>query len=111
MSRTASDQLPARATSSAKEDSRCELCHREAKRHTVHHLVPRSQGGKLGPTARLCSTCHKQLQALFSEATLARELHSLDLIRANPEVARFLKWARRQKGDTGFRVRRANNRR
>ena len=111
MARTASDQLSTRATNIAKEDTRCELCRREAKRCTVHHLTPRSQGGKLGPTTRLCSTCHRQLHALFSEATLARELHSLALIRANPEVARFLKWARRQKGDTGFRVRRSNNRR
>ena len=110
MARTASDQHSVRATHIAKEDMRCELCRREAKRCTVHHLVPRSQGGKLGPTTRLCSTCHNQLHALFSETTLARELHSLDLIRANPEMARFLKWAHRQKDDTGFRVRRANNR-
>ena len=111
MARTASDLLSMRVLPTAKEATRCELCRREARRHTVHHLVPRSQGGKLGPTARLCSTCHKQLHALFSEATLAREFHSLDLIRANPEVSRFLKWARRQKGDTGLRVRRSNNRR
>ena len=111
MARTASDQLSTRATHVTNEDTRCELCLREATRYTVHHLVPRSRGGKLGPTTRLCSTCHRQLHALFSEATLARELHSLDLLRANPEVARFLKWARRQKGDTGFRVRRSNNRR
>ena len=111
MARTASDQVSLRATSIDKEDTRCELCRREAQQHTVHHLVPRSQGGKLGPKTRLCPTCHKQLHALFSEATLARELHSLDLIKANAEVARFLKWARRQKADTGFRVRRSNNRR
>ncbi|MCI0877720.1 MAG: HNH endonuclease [Chloroflexi bacterium] len=111
LARTASDQLSTRATPIVKDDTRCELCRREAERYTVHHLVPRSRGGKWGPTTRLCSTCHRQLHALFSEATLARELHSVDLIRANPEVARFLKWARRQKGDTGFRVRRANNRR
>ena len=111
MARTASDQLSMQATHIAKDDTHCELCRREAKRYTVHHLVPRSQGGRLGPTTRLCSTCHKQLHALFSGSTLARELHSLELIRANPEMARFLKWARRQKGDTGFRVRRANNRR
>ena len=84
---------------------------REHASDTGRRLVPRPRVGKLGPTTRLCPTCHKQLHALFSEQTRARELHSVDLIRANPEVARFLKWARRQKGDTGFRVRRANNRR
>ncbi len=44
----------------------CELCHREAERYTVHHLVPRAKGGRFGPKAKLCPTCHRQLHALFS---------------------------------------------
>lgn len=81
------------------------------ERYTVHHLVPRSRGGRFGPTARLCPTCHRQLHAMFSEATLARELHSIDLLRCNPQVSGYLRWVRRQKGPTNFRVRRANGRR
>ena len=93
------------------DNSVCELCLREPEKFTVHHLVPRSQGGKFGPKAKLCPTCHRQLHALFSEATLAKELRSLDQIRANPEMAGYLSWARKQKGPTNFRVRRSNNRR
>ena len=89
----------------------CELCLRESIRFTAHHLVPRSRGGKFGPKARLCPTCHRQLHAMFSEATLAKELNSILTLRANPEVASYLKWVQRQKGPTNFRVRRANNRR
>ena len=89
----------------------CELCAREAERSTVHHLVPRAKGGRFGPKAKLCPTCHRQLRALFSEATLAKELHSIDLIRANPQMSEYLHWARRQKGPTSFRVRRAKDRR
>ena len=89
----------------------CELCRRESLRFTAHHLVPRSRGGKFGPKARLCPTCHRQLHAMFSEATLAKELNSISTLRANPEVASYLKWVQRQKGPTNFRVRRANNRR
>ncbi len=89
----------------------CELCERECLRFTEHHLVPRSRGGKLGPKARLCPTCHRQLHAMFSETTLAKELSSLESLRANPEVAGYLKWAKRQKGPANFRVRRANHRR
>jgi hypothetical protein len=48
---------------------------------------------------------------MFSEATLAKELNSIESLRANPEVASYLAWVRRQKGPTNFRVRRANNRR
>ena len=48
---------------------------------------------------------------MFSEATLAKELNSIETLRANSEVASYLKWMRRQKSPTNFRVRRANNRR
>jgi hypothetical protein len=48
---------------------------------------------------------------MFSEATLAQELHSIDRLHANPQVNSYLKWVRRQKGSTNFRVKRANHRR
>ena len=89
----------------------CELCLRESPRLTVHHLVPRSRGGRFGPKAQLCSTCHRQLHALFSESTLAQGLDSLESIRANPQMAGFLKWARRQQGPASFRVKRSHQRR
>lgn len=99
------DVLPSRG-----EAIICELCHRKVDRYTVHHLVPRARGGRFGPKATLCPTCHRQLHAMFSETTLAQELHSIELLRANPQVAAYLKWVRKQKG-ASFRVRRANNRR
>ena len=89
----------------------CQLCLRQSQRFTVHHLVPRSRGGKFGPKAKLCPTCHRQLHALFSESTLAKEMDSLERIRVNPEMASYLEWVRKQKGQANFRVRRANNRR
>ena len=91
-------------------DKACQLCHRKSPRLTVHHLVPRSRGGRFGPKAQLCSTCHRQLHALFSESTLAQGLDSLELIRANPKMAGYLKWVRRQQGPANFRVRRSNDR-
>ena len=96
---------------SAVEQIGCELCHRESASYTTHHLIPRTEGGRFGPKAKLCPTCHRQLHALFSEATLARELGTIDRIRANPEMSRYVKWVRKQKGLANFRVRRANHRR
>lgn len=104
--KTRSQPLPARL---AAVD--CELCQREVDLYTVHHLVPKSRGGKFGPTANLCPTCHRQLHALFTETTLAEELNSIALLRANPQVNSYLKWVRKQKSAGGFKVRRANNRR
>lgn len=60
---------------------------REVDGYTVHHLVPRARGGRLDPTAILCSICHPQIHALFSEGTLADELHSVALLRANRRVS------------------------
>ena len=90
-------------------DRRCALCRREVDRITVHHLVPRARGGNHGPKANLCPTCHRQLHAMFSVATLADELHSVELLRAHPRVAGFLRWMSKQRG-ASFPVRRANNR-
>ena len=106
--RNSAHPLPAKA-----ETTECELCQREVDRYTVHHLVPKAKGGRFGPTANLCPTCHRQLHALFTEATLAEELNSITLLRANPQVNGYLKWVRKQKsaGGFGFKVRRANNRR
>ena len=106
-SRTRKDSLPL----SSEEPQSCELCLREAQQYTVHHLVPRAEGGKFGPRTRLCATCHRQLHAMFTEATLAKEFNSLDSIRNHPEMRGYLRWARKQKDGASFRVRRANDRR
>ena len=103
--RTSLQPLPARV-----EAIVCELCRREVDRYTVHHLVPKARGGKFGPTANLCPTCHRQLHALFSEATLAEELNSISRLQSNPRVNSYLKWVRKQKSAGGFKVRRANDR-
>jgi 5-methylcytosine-specific restriction protein A len=90
------------------ETDQCELCLRQAPRYTAHHLVPRARGGSHGPKAKLCPTCHRQLHAMFTEATLARELYSIVRLRSNPEVHQYLRWVRRQQGATSFRVRRSS---
>lgn len=91
------------------DNGKCALCERAVERSTVHHLVPRARGGNHGPTARLCPTCHRQVHAMFSLTTLADELYSVELLRANPRVAAFLRWMRKQRGTT-FQVRRARER-
>ena len=91
------------------DDGKCALCERAVERFTVHHLIPRARGGSHGPTARFCPTCHRQVHAMFSETTLAEELYSVELLRANDRVAAFLQWMRKQRG-AAFKVRRARER-
>ncbi|NOX37320.1 MAG: HNH endonuclease [Calditrichaeota bacterium] len=85
---------------------RCELCEREVSRVTIHHLIPRQKNGGKGPTARICSACHRQLHHIFENTTLARELNTLEKIRQHPEMQRFLNWVRKQDPDRRIRVRR-----
>ena len=91
------------------DDGRCALCRREVDRITVHHLVPRARGGNHGPKANLCPTCHRQVHAMFSVSTLAEERYSIELLRAHPRIAAFLRWMSRQRG-AAFPVRRAKSR-
>lgn len=86
----------------------CQLCQRDLPSLTVHHLVPRSQGkrGQPLPTLLICSACHRQIHALFSNAELARDLNTRDKLVSHPAMERFLKWVRKQSPQTQVRVRR-----
>jgi hypothetical protein len=83
----------------------CQLCERDVERVTVHHLIPKEEDGKHGPRAELCSACHRQIHVLYDNTRLARELHSLDRLRDEPEMRRFLSWVRKQRPDRRIKVR------
>jgi hypothetical protein len=88
----------------------CELCERETERLTVHHLIPRQtisrqKNGGDGPRAEICSACHRQIHALFDNATLARELNCVERLRDEPRMRRFLAWVRKQDPDRRVKVR------
>lgn len=86
----------------------CELCERDVSTTTQHHLTPKEHGGRR--TVELCSPCHRQIHALYTNDTLAEELNSLKELRQAPEMRRFLKWIRKQR-DRHFKVDAANKRR
>ena len=86
----------------------CALCGRAVARLTKHHLRPRSEGGV--ETERLCGACHRQVHALFTNRTLAVELDTLHKLRANEQIARYLRWAAKQH-DRHIRVRKSRSRR
>ncbi len=90
--------------------NKCELCLREDLNYTIHHLIPRAKGGNHGPKARLCHTCHRQIHTLFTEGTLAKDLYSIELLKSNSKVNKFVKWIRKQKRTHDFRVRKSRTR-
>lgn len=90
----------------------CELCERVVDSVTVHHLFPKSQGRRAGrkiyqlPTVQVCRACHRQLHALFSNKDLARELDSLEKLKAHPAMEKFLSWVKKQDPNKKIKVRR-----
>ncbi len=89
---------------------KCELCEREVERLTVHHLIPRQKVKQKkadpGPTANICSACHRQIHNLFDNKRLAQELNSLDALKTEPQMEKFLFWVKKQKPDKRVQVHR-----
>ena len=74
----------------------CELCLRKGVGTTVHHLTPKEEGGRDLPTADLCTPCHKQIHALFTNKELADGLNTLAALQQDERMARYLRWIRKQ---------------
>ena len=80
-------------------DPVCALCGRPVPRdvaQSLHHLIPRSKGGKGGPTVLLHHICHKEIHATLREAELARAFNTPEALRAHPRLARFIDWVRKR---------------
>ena len=87
----------------------CALCCRTVPSTTAHHLVPKSRGGR--ETEPLCLDCHSMVHTLFDNKRLERELCSIAALRAEPAMARYLKWVASRPGATRFRPRSSRRRR
>jgi hypothetical protein len=86
----------------------CPLCRRPIPPgvpQSQHHLIPRSKGGKGGPTVLLHHICHKEIHAALSEAELAKGFATIEALRAHPRIARFVEWVARRPPGFVSRVR------
>ncbi|MBW4574885.1 MAG: HNH endonuclease [Aphanothece sp. CMT-3BRIN-NPC111] len=86
----------------------CELCGREVDSLTVHHLIPRQKTKHkkvdIGPTANICSACHRQIHTLFDNTHLAQQLNTLEKLKNEPQMQKFLSWVKKQDPDKRVRV-------
>lgn len=94
----------------------CALCQRQTPALTRHHLIPRSlhqrswvrrsfSREERHKTCWLCKPCHKQVHAILPEAQIGREYRSIETLAAQPEIAQFVHWIRRQPVGSDIRVR------
>ncbi|SFQ01180.1 hypothetical protein SAMN04515668_1151 [Hymenobacter arizonensis] len=75
----------------------CGLCEREVQFTSRHHLVPREEGGRHGPTVDLCQPCHSSVHRFLSNRELARRYPSVEALRDAEELQTYLRWIRRQR--------------
>jgi DNA-directed RNA polymerase subunit RPC12/RpoP len=87
---------------------RCALCERQVRQVSKHHIVPKSEGGR--DTVDLCAACHKTLHSFFTNETLAAHLNTLEALRQDQDIARYLRWVRKQR-DSRIPVRARRHRR
>jgi len=84
-------------------DPICPLCDRsipEDVPQSLHRSIPKSKGGKRGPTVLLHRICHKEIHATPGEVELARRYNTVGALRGHPRLAKFFAWV--QKRPPGF---------
>ncbi|HBB32829.1 MAG TPA: hypothetical protein DDZ80_21660 [Cyanobacteria bacterium UBA8803] len=88
----------------------CELCERDVAELTVHHLIPKqkakNQKPETIPTANICSACHRQIHSLFDNTRLSQEFNSLEKLKDEPQMQKFLSWLKKQDPSKRVRVHR-----
>lgn len=86
------------------EREQCPLCERDMLLHnlTKHHLVPKSCGGRV--TEKICRTCHRQLHALFANKELEKELNSVETLKENTDIQKYLAWVANKNPDKYFQA-------
>lgn len=85
----------------------CNLCERKVSTLTEHHLTPREYGGKDLDTAMLCIPCHKQIHALFTNKELAVKFNSIDKLKNNEKINRYLKFIKKHPGDSHIQIKKS----
>ncbi|UOE93125.1 MULTISPECIES: HNH endonuclease [Bacillaceae] len=93
-----------------KKRGACELCLRTDIEQTVHHLIPREEGGALLEKAMLCIPCHKQIHALYSNRELAIRLHTIEALQADEKIQSYLRWIKKQPSTVLTKVKKSKTR-
>lgn len=78
----------------------CELCNRSVSIITKHHLIPLEKGGKKLDTIHLCPTCHTAIHSLFTNRELASRFNSLERIKNDYKIVKYLKFIENIPGDS-----------
>lgn len=85
----------------------CELCNRNVSIITEHHLIPLEKGGKKFNTIHLCTSCHTAIHSLFTNRELAARFNSLELLKRDVKIIKFLKFIEKIPGDSPVEIKKS----
>ncbi|MDY5912444.1 MAG: HNH endonuclease [Inconstantimicrobium porci] len=88
----------------------CDLCGRKVPTITKHHLIPKEHGGRDLSTAKLCIPCHKQIHALYTNKYLSTRLYTIDLLKDDEKIKKYLNFIRKHPGDTMITIKKSKRR-
>ena len=77
-------------------EKRCELCERSDIKLTKHHLIPREEGGTEKDIVMICSDCHRQIHASYSNQELALRLVSIEALKSDEKLKKFIRFIKKQ---------------
>jgi len=78
--------------------SKCAICERDVSFITKHHLIPKQKGGR--ETINVCKPCQKQIHALFTNYILKIKYSSIEKIKNNPDMKKFINWIKNKDIET-----------
>ena len=82
----------------------CELCSRQVRDLTRHHLIPQTRHKNRRNKrdfdrvdvkhciALLCRPCHSHIHATIANKMLEREFNTVEALAAHPDIHRFVQW-------------------
>ncbi|MGY8640337.1 MAG: HNH endonuclease, partial [Verrucomicrobiales bacterium] len=65
-------------------------------KESKHHLIPKLKGGKHGPVAIVHEICHGKIHSVFTEAELAKNFATIELMLEHEEIQKFVKWVKKR---------------
>lgn len=79
---------------------KCDICGRDlikGKTVNLHHLIPKTYKGTV--TIPIHTICHSKIHSVFTEKELRDYYHTPERLREHEQIAKFIKWVRKQPAD------------
>ena len=77
----------------------CQLCEREILQTEKHHLTPQNRKSE---TINVCAQCGDQLHLMFSNKKLKRDLNTLDKLKSDPIISKYINWVKTKPVNSNF---------